>query len=262
MTDAHKAELVHIEPENIDPRRMHPLVHAALSSGPIDPDMLNRLLDVQERYEANEARKAYTRAKAALKGDLPAVVGHDSTVHFETQKGVTHYTHSSLASVMDAITGPLTRHGFSLAYNPQTIAGERSTLVRVTCRLTHTEGHFEEATLDAPADTSGNKNPAQAIMSTITLLSRYTALGILGIATKDMREPTGESEKDDGRVDPKRNLAAMQAVVAAGRTKADAEGHIGRPVSEWTKADRMKLRAWLETPNEAREETAASAPVT
>jgi len=90
-------------------------------------------------------------------------------------------------TALDSVTEPLTRHGFSLGWVPTT--GDRGE-VRVTCRLTHAEGHSEETTLVAPPDTSGLKNPAQAIASTITLLQRYTALSLLGIATADTTDPT------------------------------------------------------------------------
>lgn len=242
MTDTHKAEIVTVEPREV--QRMHPLVGAAMMHPEqLDPATLRELLAVQREWEAGEARKAYTRALAALKRDLPTVLSHDKVVDYTSKSGQrTRYTHTSLAAVMDAITEPLHRHGFSLAWQPA--IGERSVLV--TCRLTHTEGHAESATLEAPADTSGNKNPAQAIASTVTLLQRYTALSLLGIATADMQEPTGPSEDED-TIDPRRNMSAAKALKDAGIDRAEAEKHVGRPVSEWTRADRDKLRTLLDT---------------
>lgn len=256
MTDTHKAELVHVEPRDLEQERMHPLVRAAIAagSGMLDPGTLRELLAVQREWEAGEARKAYTRAQAALKADLPSVIAHDQLVDFEGASGKrTRYTHTSLGGVMEAITEPLTRHGFSLSWTPFT--SEKN--VRVTCRLTHTEGHFEESTLEAPADTTGNKNPAQAIMSTVTLLSRYTALSLLGIATADMGEltTTAADRIEQPRIDVARSMRAVAAIVKAGRAREDAEKLIGRPVAEWTTADLPVVRAWLEG------EKPAAAPV-
>lgn len=249
MTDTHKVEIVTIDPREIAApgQRMHPLVHAAVQGGALDPATLRELLAVQREYEAGEAKKAFTRAKAALKRDLPSVVAKDATVDYTSAKGRTYYKHASLAGVMDAITEPLTAHGFALSWEPS--IGER--VVRVTCRLTHAEGHHEECSLEAPADNSGNKSPAQAIASTITLLQRYTALALLGIATADMPEPTGE-ERAAGPgpdyVDAGRNLRAAAAIEKAGRSRAAAEEHVGRPVSQWTAADLAVLREWLRAP--------------
>lgn len=247
MSDSHTTAIVEAPQAALEERqRMHPMVEAAMRGGTLDPDTLEKLLALQERWEAGEARKAYARALTALKRDLPTVIGKDQTVDFKNKTGRrTYYTHASLAGVMEAVTGPLTAHGFSLSWIPAT--GERGA-VRVTCRLTHSEGHHEECSLSAPADTSGSKNPAQAIASTITLLSRYTALSLLGIATADMSEPTGERTRSAEDVDPDRNMRAIRAVMKAGRSAVDAVELVGRPVSEWTTDDLRTIRDWLEPP--------------
>lgn len=251
VTDTtHKATIVRAEPQEM--QRMHPLVGAAMAQGSIDPATLRDLLAVQREWEAGEARKAYTRALAALKRDLPTVIERDAVVDFTNRSGQrTFYRHATLAGVMDAITDPLTAHGFALGWTPA-VDGHS---IKVTCRLTHTEGHTEEATLAAPADTSGSKSPAQAIASTVTLLSRYTALALLGIATRDMPEPSGEGERatttdeESGRVDADRNFKALRAIGKAGRTRAEAEALVGRPLPRWTVGDLAEIREWLERPS-------------
>ncbi len=243
MTDTtHATTLVTVEPREIATQRVHPLVHAAMQNGSLDPTTLRDLLAVQREWEAGEARKAYTRALAALKRDLPTVIRRDKVVDFATAKGRTYYTHTSLAQVMDEITAPLTAHGFSLSWEPS--IGDRK--VRVTCRLTHAEGHSEACTLESDPDSSGSKGPAQAIASTVTLLQRYTALSLLGIATADMQEPHGERAEESEAIDMDRNMAAVRAITKAGLRREDAESHVGRLVSEWTTADRRTLRAWLD----------------
>ncbi len=247
MSDEHSTAIVEA-PQGLPERpQMHPLVELAVQGGSIDPENLEKLLAVQERWEAGQAKKAYARAKTALKRDLPTVIGKDQTVDFTNTKGRrTYYTHSSLAGAMAAVTGPLTAHGFDLSWIPGT--GDRGA-VTVTCRLTHAEGHHEECSIAAPADTSGSKNPAQAIASTITLLSRYTALSLLGIATADMVDPTGEREQSDDDIDPRRNMNAVRAMVKAGRAKDDAVELVGRPVPDWTIGDLRKIAAWLAPPD-------------
>lgn len=58
-------------------------------------------------------------------------------------------------------------------------------LVKVTCRITHVLGHYEETALSAAKDESGGKNSIQAIGSAVTYLQRYTLLSLLGLATKE-----------------------------------------------------------------------------
>lgn len=204
-----------------------------------NPETLRELLAVQKEWEANEARKAYAAALVALKRDLPTVIARDAKVDYQSAKGRTTYTHASLAGVMDAITEPLTQHGFSLAWTPTTGANG----VSVTCRLTHAAGHSEAAMISAPPDTSGSKSPAQAVASTITLLQRYAALSLLGIATADMTEPE-HAEPSPDAVDSARNLKAVGWLLKQGRTRVEAEAFIGRSVAEWTTADLEKLKRW------------------
>lgn len=246
MTDAHETTIMRAPADA--PMRMHPMVSAAMSAGSLavaDPATLRELLAVQREWEAGEARKAFTRALAALKRDLPTVIAKDSEVDYTGNSGKrTHYTHASLAGVMEAVTGPLTQHGFSLAWEPAT--GERT--VRVTCRLTHSEGHTQECTLDAAPDTSGQKSGPQAIMSTITLLERYSALALLGIATKDMKEPPPKDPPTDvAPVDVARNLRAAKRLADLGVPLAEAERHVGRAVNEWTSADVESMPAFVES---------------
>lgn len=224
---------------------MHPLVKAALASGTLEPATLREMLALQRDWEQGEAKKAFTRALVALKRDLPTVIQRDSTVDYTNKSGMrTRFKHASLAAVMDAITEPMTAHGFSLAWTPSTDDKGSIVTVRVTARLTHAEGHSEETTISAPADTSGNKNSAQAVASTITLLSRYAALALLGIATRDMKDPE-PSEPDPDRIDTARNLRAVGRLTKLGKKREDAEAFIGRPVAEWTAADLERLTQWV-----------------
>lgn len=238
MTDNHKTSAL-VEKGVV--AVMHPMVEAAIAQNP-DAATLRELLEVQREWEAGEAKRAFTRALVALKRDLPTVIDRDKLVDFKTSKGRTTYTHTSLAGIMDAITEPLTQHGFSIAYKPSTSQGQ----VTVVCVLTHAEGHSEECSISSPTDNSGSKGPAQAIASTITLLSRYTCLALLGIATNDMKEPSGETTPpSDDSVDPALNLKAAAKLKSYEKTREQAEELLGRKVKDWTRGDLGKLRAWL-----------------
>ena len=221
--------------------RMHPMVEAMMTTGP-DPATLRELLAVQREWESNEARKLFTAALVRLKADLPRVIARDATVDFTSAKGRTRYTHTSLAAALEAVTPHLTEHGFALAWTPATDKGQ----VSVTCRLTHAGGHHEECTISAPVDTSGSKSTAQGTASTITLLQRYTALSLLGIATADMREPSGPPIDAATHVDAERNLKAVAALSKRGHSREECERLVGRPVSEWTGADLDQLRELLQ----------------
>lgn len=148
-------------------------------------EQVEKMMVLQERYEANEARKAYHQAMATFK-ETPIILNKDKKVGYSTQKGDVGYSHASLGNITTKINSELSKHGLSVAF-PLKQNGQ----IVVTCRITHKLGHSEETSLVAPADSSGSKNGIQAIGSTITYLERYTLLAMTGMATID--------QDDDGQ---------------------------------------------------------------
>ncbi len=71
------------------------LIALALEKG-ADPDILSKLLDLRERWEAGEARKEYVAAMTAFKQEAPAVLKKCDRVDFTTAKGRTAYNYANL----------------------------------------------------------------------------------------------------------------------------------------------------------------------
>ena len=148
-----------------------------------DLDKLSKLMDLQERWEANEARKAFVAALTAFKADPPTIIKNKS-VGF----GKTAYDHATLDQVACVISAALSDHGLSHRWE---INQNNENTIRVTCTITHEQGHSERVSMQAPADTSGSKNSIQAIASTVTYLERYTLLAATGLAAKDQDDDSG-----------------------------------------------------------------------
>lgn len=151
-----------------------------------DLDKLQKLMDLQERWEKNEARKAFTEALGAFKANPPELT-KNKQVGFDTSKGRTEYRHATLDEVSLKIGQALSTHGLSHRWDVKQTDGR----VVVTCFITHRMGHSESVTMEGSPDTSGTKNSIQAIASTVTYLQRYTLLSATGMAVKD--------QDDDGR---------------------------------------------------------------
>jgi hypothetical protein len=238
---------------------MSPVVLAVLAQNP-DAATLRECLAIQREYDREDQRRQFVVAFHNLTKDLPRVLAHDKEVSFLT----THFTHTTIGAAVDAVVPHLVNHGFTHSWRPgNTDKGE----ISVTCRLSHIGGHYEEVTLKSPPDAK-LKN-AQAVMSTVTSLERYTLLGILGIVTKDMGEARGdEDEKPEPRqapidqrpIDDKaRNANAVTFLMRKGRTVDEAVKVIGRPVAEWTQADRQKIREWATAKAPAHDSTCPAA---
>jgi hypothetical protein len=167
------------------------MIDRALSSN-ATPDTLERLLALQERWEANEARKAFDAAMAAAKAEIPVIV-KNRKVGYEHKdgKGETSYRHEDLGAIARTVDPILAKHGLSYRY--QTVS-EPNQPISVTCIVAHRDGHSEKNTLVAGRDDSGKKNSIQAIGSTITYLQRYTLKAALGLAAS--HDDDGKSSED------------------------------------------------------------------
>jgi hypothetical protein len=178
-----------------------------------DPATLSKLMDLQERWEAGQARKAYVVAMAAFKQEAPAVLKKSDKVDFTSAKGRTAYNYANLGSIVQEISAILGKHQLSASWSTD----QKGPDVTVTCNITHVAGHRESVTLTGPIDESGNKNRIQAVGSTVTYLQRYTLLAALGLAT---------GEDDDGRqgAEPgKPPVSQPQAKSATASTQVDGD---------------------------------------
>ena len=145
-------------------------------------EMLERLMALQERNEANEARKAFHDAKAAFKQENIHVTKDKENKQFKSM-------YTTIGNLVGTVSPYLGKHGLSADWDVKQPGDGQ---IIVTCTLTHKLGHSESTTLIVPADTSGAKNPIQQIKSAITYAKVVTFEDICGIASSDA------NEDDDG----------------------------------------------------------------
>jgi hypothetical protein len=137
-----------------------------------DVSKLEKMLEMQERYEAKEARKSFFRSLSKFQMDMPPVIkakqGHN-------------YQYAPLCDITAIANPVLNTNG--LAYRFEQV--QTSDELTVTCIVSNFEGHEEKTSMSAPLDKSGSKNIVQAAGSTFQYLMRYTFIGALGITTAD-----------------------------------------------------------------------------
>jgi len=174
-----------------------PIVQMAMSKD-IDTDKLEKLMDLQDKYEKKEAEKEFFKSFANFK-KKPLSIVKKSKVHFESAKGVTDYNYTSLSDIVDVVGPELALNGLAISWLPE----QSKEGIKVTAILSHINGHTTTATLTAPPDTSGGKNSVQGVGSTITYLERYTTLALLGLSTK-------EDDKDGVQPERKEDLITTE----------------------------------------------------
>jgi len=197
-------------PEMITPMTM---IDRALVTGAA-PETLERLLALQERWEANQGRKAFDEAMAAAKTEIPTI-RKNRTVDFTSSKGRTHYKHEDLAEIAATVNPILGKFGLSYRFKTTNAPNEPIT---VTCIITHRMGYFEETTLSGPRDDSGNKNALQQVGSTLTYLQRMTLKAALGLAAAedDDARSYGKTDQQLRTISEDQQIGLREALEASG----------------------------------------------
>lgn len=203
-------------------------------------ETLDKLMGLQERWEANQARKAYNNAIAEVRAKLPVIL--------KTHQAH-NYKHEDLGDIARAVDPVLAEHGLSYRWRTES-AGE---MVNVTCIISHKDGHSEENTLSDKRDMSGSKNPIHGLGSTVSYLQRYTLKSGLGLAaSKDddahvavsttiseeqvafFKKLVSDLEADEAKLCGFVDVEKVEDMTEAKLKKATAA------VNEWAKAQRAK----------------------
>lgn len=198
------------------------MLDRAVSSG-AGIEMIEKLMGLQERWEASQARKSFDAAIAAAKAEIP-VIAKNATGHNAKK-------YANFAAIAGTIDPIISRHG--LSYRFRTTQGER---ISVTCILSHRDGHSEETTLSGPADNSGNKNAIQSIGSTLTYLQRYSLVQMLGLAASE--DDDGKTSASNEYVPPIGSINAGQ--IAQLRDALAEKGASEKAFLQWAKQKRIE----------------------
>jgi len=155
-----------------------------------DLTQLERLLDLQIKWEANEAKKAYVEDMALFKNDPPDIYKDKVNKQFGSK-------YSSIDALVNPTIPQLSKYGLSHRWDYPKMDDPK--LVGVTCILTHKLGHSESVTMYAPPDTSGgnSKNPIQQIKSTMTYLKIATFEAVTGLVSREAnRDDDGNGSQE------------------------------------------------------------------
>lgn len=199
--EAVEAEVVEIVREEVPPVASTALVvvqpmqliEQALTRG-AGIDVIDRLMTLQERWEKNQARKAFDEAISAARAEIKPITKNRRVKFASKKEGAsgTDYRHEDLAEIARTIDPVLSKHGLSYRFRTHVAPNEP---VKVTCIVSHRLGYSEENELSGPRDDSGNKNSLQAIGSAVTYLQRYLLKASLGLAASN--DDDGVAAEDD-----------------------------------------------------------------
>lgn len=141
-----------------------------------DLTTLEKFMDLKEREEKDQARKAFVKAIVAFKADPPEIYKDKENKQFKSK-------YSSISALVNSAIPKLSKYGLSHSWK----IGEANGKPQVTCFLIHELGHQENAIMSAPPDVSGggSKNPIQQIKSTQTYLKIATFEAVTGLVSQE-----------------------------------------------------------------------------
>lgn len=189
------------------------MIAAAVAKG-VDTEQLTKLMDLQERWEKNEARKAFSDAMVAFKAE-PITIDKNKDVY---HNGKYMYSHATLDNICRQIIAALQKHGIAHTWR----VSQSESRIKVACVLRHRMGHEETVELEGAPDTSGAKNAIQAMASTVSYLQRYSLMASTGLAA-GMDDDDGAGGGESGLTDAQRKAfdkSINEAKTADGLTDA------------------------------------------
>jgi hypothetical protein len=226
------------------------LMFERLATNPdVNVEKLERLIAMQERIMAHNAKAAFDAAFAAMQPDIPEI-DEKGRILVRGELQSTYARNEDMQKVLRPI---LAKHGFSLSFETQW--PDKQT-VKVFGILSHREGHSRRSEFLSDADTSGNKNAIQALGSAVSYGHRYTTKDLLNItsrAASERDDDGGSSEKfkapappdkyDDWKVDMEAKAdEGLKALQVAWTNSAGAfKNYVSKHDRQWY--EQLKVKA-------------------
>ena len=187
------------------------MIERAAKDPAVDIEKFERLMAMKKDVEAERASLAFAEAFIELQQDLPVIDRNGRIVVFskalreraekegpqvyEGQAPQQKTPYVQFDDILEAIRAPLHKHGFSLRFEYTTQVVGESYRIITTAVLRHRQGHEEKAsTPPLQHDSTGSKNPTQAIGSSLTYGQRYALRAVVPIVSH-----APQDADDDGR---------------------------------------------------------------
>ena len=174
-----------------------------------DPAKLEKLMDLQERWEDRKARRSFNDAMASFQEEAPRIT--------KSKEGAHNIRYAPLDDIMKQIQPALTANGLAVRFSTEFI--DRETL-KAVCIVSHRDGHTEESEIVVPIDSKQVANSSQKMGWANSYAKRYALSNALNLAF---------TEGDDDGVALYETINEDQAIVIRDlldETKSDVEAFL------------------------------------
>lgn len=165
------------------------LIQLALNDK-IDPDKLEKLMELQFRYEEKQAESAFNEALAKFQEACPPVLKKKSVTN---NSGKHMYNYAELDEMVSTIRPHLAVNGLSFSFDIIRVDEKTSQLIT---SLKHKSGHTEKSAyfFDPMAD-GGSMNASQRRKSALTYAKRAGLESALGLVTANQDDDGGNAQE-------------------------------------------------------------------
>lgn len=174
---------------------------AMIANAATRPETIPAIRELNELRVAEiqrQARVAYSADFAQMQPKLPTI---DRNGRIEIRKkdkdgernGDVQQSspYAYWADILEACSPHMLEHGFGISFRQKSMPDGK---IEVTGILEHRDGHREENSIALIHETSGSKNPVQAIGSSLSYGMRYMGIMLLGVASKEHDDNKGSPE--------------------------------------------------------------------
>lgn len=159
----------------VQPDGMVTMIERLAANPDVPVDKLERLIAMQERINAYNAKAAFDAAFAEMQGEIPLITERGEIA----VNGQVRSKFAKFEDIIRVVRPILQKHGFAIRHQNQFSDAK----IKIVGILSHRGGHSEQDEFEGKADDSGSKNAIQALGSTRSYGQRYTTISLLGIAT-------------------------------------------------------------------------------
>lgn len=155
-----------------------------------DPDRLEKLMALQERWQANCAAEAFADAVAAFQAECPQIK-KARQINLGGGQGPSY---ASIDDIMQQVQPLLTRHGLSVAYSADIAEGGK---LHATCTI-RKGSHREVSNITLPVPQQMKVNDTQKMGAALSYAKRYALCAALNITVTDQDRDAGGLEQTVG----------------------------------------------------------------
>jgi hypothetical protein len=179
-------------------------------------ETLTKLMELSQRMDADNARKAFANAKARFGAMCPPVQRRTENAQFQvTRDGrKVNRMYASLDDIAATIRKPLAECGLSYRWSDAVVEPGKLTL---SCVVSHELGHSESSSATLPTESKAGCSEAQKVGAILTYAQRYSLINALGLTSCD----EDNDGNDDAPAEKISDADLLALEVALDEIKAD-----------------------------------------